>query len=148
MSDRIELRIVSRTEELAAALEIRRRVFVEEQRIPAELDRDGRDDGAVHVLALDGDRPAATGRLVLTPSGEGVLARIAVLPDYRGGGLGRRIVEALEAEARRRGLAALSLEPHRYLERFYSELGYETVEGTSIVGEHELIHMAKRLHRP
>jgi predicted GNAT family N-acyltransferase len=139
------MKVVSTPEELAAAMAIRRRVFVEEQGIPADLDEDGLDSSAVHVLVCDGKQPVATGRLVIDTRNEGVLARIAVLPSHRGGGLGRRVVRELESLARRRGLTALSLQPHRYLERFYADLGYETVAGTSIVGGHELITMRKSL---
>lgn len=144
-ADRVVVRVASGPEELAAAFEIRRHVFVEEQKIPSHLDADGRDRAATHVLALEGETAVATGRLVATDALHGVLARIAVLPAYRGQGLGRRVVEMLESEARRQGLRRLSLEPHRHLERFYESLGYGTIAGTSVVGEHTLIKMEKHL---
>ncbi len=131
--------------DLAIAMSIRRRVFVEEQGIPSHLDEDGLDGVAIHVLAYVGETAVATGRLVIEVPGQGVLARIAVLPDHRATGLGRRIVGELESISRREGVSTLSLHPHRRLERFYSGLGYETVPGVSVVGEHELITMRKSL---
>ena len=145
MADRLVLRVVRDREELAAALAIRRSVFVEEQRIPRDLEEDGLDDAATHVLVFDGERPVGTGRLVVADDKHGVLARIAVVPDSRGKGLGGRVVERLEGKARELGLRQLTLHPHRHLERFYSALGYETIGGTSVVAGHELITMTKRL---
>jgi predicted GNAT family N-acyltransferase len=131
---------------LEQARSIRHQVFVAEQGIPAELVDDGLDVSALHVLALHDGAPAATGRLTRSSEREGVLARIAVLPAYRGTGLGGRVVQCLEELARRESLAMLSLTPHHYLARFYGRLGYEAVPGSSTsVGYHALITMVKTL---
>ena len=131
---------------LAQARAIREQVFTIEQGIPAALVHDGLDASALHVLALHDGAPAATGRLTIAPNGEGVLARIAVLPAYRGQGLGKRIVQHLEALARREGLVTVSLKPHHHLETFYARLGYETVPGSfTTAGPHPLITMTKPL---
>ncbi len=133
-------------EALQQARAIREQVFTVEQGIPAALVHDGLDASALHVLALHEGMPAATGRLTIAPNGEGVLARIAVLPAYRGRGLGKGVVQHLEALARREGLATVSLKPHHYLETFYAGLGYETVPGSfTTAGPHPLITMTKRL---
>ena len=146
MHDRARFRVAQSAQEVEQALQIRRRVFVEEQRIPADLDEDGFDETAVHVLGFAAGKPIATGRLVLSGDGRGRLARIAILPDHRGGGLGRQIVIFLERVARDKGLREVSLEPHRHLEAFYGKLGYRTVPGSSSkAGSHELITMSKVL---
>ncbi len=133
-------------EALQQARAIREQVFAVEQGIPAELVHDGLDASALHVLALHDGVPAATGRLTISPEHEGVLARIAVLPAYRGQGLGKRVVQHLEALARREGLVTVSLKPHHYLETFYASLGYETVPGSfTTAGPHPLITMTKTL---
>ena len=137
-------RIAATADEVAACLAIRRRVFVVEQGIPEELDDDGLDDRALHVVVGDGDRVVATGRLIVDGD-TGVLARIAVVPSHRGRGLGGRVVRRLEALAREHGARRVSLHPHQYLEAFYQRLGYHTVGGTSVVGEHVLITMVKDL---
>ncbi|MEE2777411.1 MAG: GNAT family N-acetyltransferase [Acidobacteriota bacterium] len=139
------VRLAATRSEREAAVELRRRVFVEEQGIPASEEADGLDDEAVHVVVLVKDEVAATGRLVTTPPGVGVLARIAVSPKHRSNGLGRRVVRGLEAAARRRGIGHLELHPHDHLESFYAEFGYDRVPGTATVGEHRLITMAKKL---
>ena len=132
-------------EERAAAYAIRHAVFVREQAIPTALDRDGRDDAAVHVLAYVGGEPAGTARLVVGEGGAGVVARVAVLPAYRGWGLGRRLVRALEDEAAGWGVRRLVLHPHEHLEGYYRDLGYRRIGGTHTAGSHRLLTMEKRL---
>ena len=128
-----------------SALAIRREVFVQEQAIPEHLDDDGKDHRSVHVLAFDGSSPVATARLSIEPDQTGIISRVAVLPPYRGSGLGGDLVQALERIATDKGLTEVTLEPHAHLEKFYGKLGFERIEGTSVVGDHELITMRKRL---
>ena len=149
MDSPFDVHIATEANDIADCLALRKRIFVVEQAIPDHLDSDGLDDDAVHVIVRRGDDShnviAATGRLVWEGT-EGVLARIAVDEAFRGQGLGQIIVQRLEEAARQRGLQSLSLHPHQYLERFYRRLGYHTVPGTSVVGEHTLITMVKELN--
>lgn len=124
---------------------IRRAVFVEEQGIPAALDADGRDAIGRHVLALDAGRPAATGRLIVEADGTGTLARIAVLPAYRGQGLGRRIVERLEGLARQAGCREVRLHAHAHLEPFYARMQYRAQPETTEAAGYRLVVMTKGL---
>ncbi len=136
--------VVTRAElDVLEARQVRRKVFVEEQGIPAHLDPDGFDDIAFHVLCRAGDEVVGTGRLVAVDDVKGVLARIAVRSQFRGIGLGRLIVQELESVAITQELITLSLQPHRHLEAFYQSLGYHTIPGIDFVGEHELITMQK-----
>ncbi|MBX3014994.1 MAG: GNAT family N-acetyltransferase [Caldilineaceae bacterium] len=142
----IQLKQIAGAAELALAQQIRRTVFVDEQGIPAELEYDAEDERAVHVLAYKAERPIATGRLLVETPEVGTLGRIAVLPSERGQGIGAQIVRALESHARAAGLHRLVLHPHAYLEKFYTDLGYQTIPGAeSTVGRHRLILMEKQL---
>ena len=136
------LRRVQTPDELAEALAIRREVFVSEQGIPAELDADGRDTIGLHVLIYDGEIAAATGRACLE-NDEATLARIAVRREYRGHGLGGRVVRELERWAVEEGANRFVLYPHAYLESFYEGLGYRKTSEAGTVGEHRLIEMER-----
>lgn len=85
--------------------EVRDAVFVREQGVPVTLEHDALDPACVHVLARTPSGDAiGTGRLV--PPGDGLPARIgrmAVLPAWRGHGVGAALLQALLAEARGRG---------------------------------------------
>src|ERR1700712_2695099 len=83
----------------AAASAIRHEVFVEEQRVPVELELDEFDAVSIHALALDGETALGTGRLL--PDGH--IGRMAVRREARGGGIGSKLLRALMQQAQQRG---------------------------------------------
>jgi len=104
-----------------ALSEIRRRVFIEEQSVPEALEWDGLDENAVHVLASDGaNRPIGCARLL--PQGK--IGRMAVLPEWRGSGVGRAMLETLIALARTQGLSEVSLSAQIHAIPFYEQAGF------------------------
>jgi len=145
MKDLITIREVSTAEELEQAQEIRVTVFEEEQGFPHEVNVDGADQAASHVLIFEGRVPVATARLAIVAEGRGMLARIAVLSSHRGRGLGKQLVRELEGMGRRDGLHTLCMEPHAHLEGFYQALGYETVAGSVNLAGHRLVRMKKQV---
>ena len=76
-----------------------------------------------------------SGRLIGGASGNTLgrwlyVARLWVAPERRGTGLGRRLMEAVEAEARRRGCAESFLNTFAFQARpFYERLGYAVFAG-------------------
>ncbi len=100
---------------------IRTRVFVQEQRVPAELEWDGEDPHAVHALAFAASGLAiGTGRLLAS----GQIGRMAVLPEHRRLGVGGAILERLLAHARRRGDAGVFLHAQLPALSFYADHGF------------------------
>ena len=103
MSDRPGrvIRLAGDEAERAAAYGVRSDVFVTEQGVPADLELDDLDDTADHFVAYDDGRAVGAGRLVVERAGlrgcrpgarrpVGHLGRLAVRPETRGTGLGRR----------------------------------------------------------
>lgn len=120
-------------EELADALEIRRRVFIDEQHVPEdeEIDRFDDDpttvDDCIHMLVrLDG-QPIGTGRLLLDdpPTERAHIGRVAVLSEQRRTGAGRVLMLALQDEARRLGRPGITLSAQLQAMPFYERLGYQ-----------------------
>ena len=145
MKDPITIKEVRTAKELEQAQEIRVRVFEEEQGFPHEVNIDGADQAASHVLVLDEEVPVATARITVVAEGQGMIARIAVLSSHRGMGLAKHLVQELEGIGRRGGLQTLCMEPHAHLESFYRALGYEKVPGSADVAGHHLIRMRKEV---
>jgi predicted GNAT family N-acyltransferase len=117
--------------EMAAALAIRRAVFIEEQGVPESLEIDEHDgdpatvETAIHVLGRVDDWAVATGRLLLAePDGLLHIGRVAVLRDARGRGYGTTIMEALHDLARGRGYESVTLAAQMHALGFYERLGY------------------------
>jgi predicted GNAT family N-acyltransferase len=84
--------------ELDAVRAIRRTVFVEEQAVPVEIERDGLDEVAEHFLARLGSQPVATARARRTSKGW-KLERVAVLGAQRRMGIGLALVRHVLALA-------------------------------------------------
>ena len=71
--------------------------------------------------------------------------RVAVLEAFRGHGVGRALMTAVEDEARRRGIERVVLHAQVRVLRFYEGLGYRATSG--IFMEADIAHraMEKRL---
>lgn len=105
---------------------VRHAVFVAEQGIPADLERDPADAGCIHVLARDGAGQAlGTGRLL--PLGDGVmkLGRLAVLASQRGRGVGQALLDALLKAARAQGAREVVLHAQQSAASFYLAAGFQ-----------------------
>ena len=104
------IRRVRSEAELQAALALREAVFCGEQGVTLEGDRDGRDDDAVQLIAVEDGEVVGTCR-VLIEACSARFGRLAVRRDRRGRGIGAALLRAAEEEAvsagaRRMGLAA------------------------------------------
>jgi len=105
----------------AEAAPIRFKVFVEEQRVPLEIEVDAHDATSIHALAYAEDGGAiGTGRLL--PDGH--IGRMAVRKEWRGRGVGAAILGALIAEARRLGHAEVALSAQTHALEFYRRFGF------------------------
>ena len=104
---------------------IRRRVFVDEQKIPEKDEFDGEDASCLHVLARLNRDPVGTGRLMPT----GKIGRLAVLAASRRHGIGSRMLLRLVELARERGL------PEVYLHAQVSALPFYVAHGFAAEGD-------------
>lgn len=119
---------------------VRELVFVREQAIPPADEWDDQDAASRHVLARDaGGRAIGTGRL--TPSA--TIGRIAVLPEWRGRGVGRAIMRVLLEQARQQHLAAVTLHAQSHAIPLYEAFGFR-VEGDPFI-ECGIAHRTMRL---
>lgn len=100
---------------------VRTRVFVDEQQVPPELEIDDLDPICRHAKAITADgRIIATGRLL--PDGH--IGRMCVLPEYRGQGIGSRILQQLIRHARKAGMEQLILNAQVSAIDFYRRHGF------------------------
>jgi GNAT superfamily N-acetyltransferase len=103
-------------------------------------------DGSVSVLEDPDGTMAAI--VVLVPQPDHLLLdNIAVRPDRQGQGLGRRLIEFAEDEARRLGYAELRLYTHQTMTEnivFYARLGFAET-GRAHQGGYDRVFMTKRL---
>ena len=120
----LEIRKSDSHEQLEAVQFLRARVFIEEQGVPWELEKDELDDLAIHAAAyLDGVL-IGTGRLIIDTPTDARIGRMAVKTVLRRTGLGSKILIFLENEARSQGIKCLRLHAQHYVKDFYRKHGY------------------------
>lgn len=104
---------------------VRDEVFVAEQGVPAELERDAaHDPSCVHVLArLEDGTPIGTGRL----SPDRHIGRMAVRKPWRGHGVGGALLRALLDAAWLQGTQAVHLNAQVDAVEFYARHGFVPV---------------------
>ena len=121
MVDTITLAVADWQRDQVELYAVRRRVFVEEQRVPEELERDEFDWLSVHVVARDAEgRAIGTGRLL--PDGH--IGRVAVLPEWRGRHVGHELMLTLLQQARQRNFSEVVLNAQTSAIAFYEKLGF------------------------
>ena len=115
---------------MARAYAIRRRVFIEEQQVPEEIELDADDTRAFHALATVGNDAIGCGRMLDHGDGEVKIGRMAVLPEFRGTGIGREILSFLMKSARERGLRKAILHAQLTAQGFYLKEGFTPLGDT------------------
>ena len=116
------VRVADFTADFASLRRVRETVFIDEQRVPRELEFDDRDPLCAHVLAFDGDAPVGTGRLDLAYGGK--VGRVAVVATHRHYGVGTAVMKALHSLARERKQSHLWCNAQLTAVPFYERLGY------------------------
>ncbi len=105
--------------------EIRRRVFIEEQKVPVELELDEHDFTARHWLAWYGAEPVGTVRLL----DDGHIGRLAVAASYRERGIGQALLHRALEGALEMGLEQVELAAQEHAIAFYRKEGFKPVGG-------------------
>ena len=106
------------------AYSIRKRVFIEEQGVPEEMELDEYDPLAQHALAYVNSECIGTARLVTLPGNLGRIGRMAVLPMHRRQGIGGRLFCALLELSKAQGIVQLELHAQLSAIPFYEKYGF------------------------
>ena len=123
--DMVQLHLGSWQDLQKLASPLRTEVFVDEQKVPAEMEWDEADHTALHCVAVNRMGMAlATGRLLVHAPGVARIGRMAVKKPMRGSDLGARVLHALMDEARARGDRQVVLHAQCSAEGFYKRAGF------------------------
>jgi len=103
---------------------IRQKVFVDEQKVPPELEWDDTDEIADHFLAvLPDNTPVGVARLFSTLGETGHIGRMAILPEFRGQGIGEALLQHLITESAGQ-YQELKLSAQQHAIAFYQRAGF------------------------
>lgn len=108
---------------------IREQVFIQEQQVPIDLEWDGLDAQAMHILARiiskkDEQQAIGTARLLFTEAHTHI-GRMAVLADWRDQGIGSNILQCCIEQCRKKQVQNIILNAQVYVMDFYKQAGFE-----------------------
>lgn len=122
------------TDAVQTAIDIRIKVFCEEQGFPKALEKDSYDDKAIHLLQGVDGKWCSTGRLIQKHS-HWYIGRVAILQEYRRQGLGDMLMRMLIRKARQLGAGDIRVDAQLHAIPFYATLGFiPDEEGTHMDG--------------
>lgn len=126
----IKYKEVKTEEDLQKCFVIRRTVF-SAQGFDTSTDIDGSDfaGNVFHVLVEGGGKTIATGRIVVEGD-VGTVGRMAVLEEYRGQGIGKKLFESLKEIGMREGIKKIVAGSQDHCCGFYEKMGLEKLEET------------------
>lgn len=109
--------------EFHSALQLRIAVFVDEQNVPLEEEHDHFDQIAKHFGAFVNDSLVGTGRLIINGD-VGRIGRLAVLPEFRGRGVGKGLVCYILEVGKQQGIKEFVLGAQLQAIPFYEKFGF------------------------
>lgn len=118
---------------------IRQRVFVEEQHVPIALEWDAADATAVHILAVVDAQAVACARVL--PDGH--IGRMAVLPAWRGKGIGSALLMHAITQCRALGVDEVRLSAQKHAIAFYEGAGFDCCSAPYV--DANILHVDMRL---
>jgi predicted GNAT family N-acyltransferase len=121
----IAIRWASGADDVRGAISVREQVFCREQGVPRAEEIDGRDEQALHVVAVAAasQRVIATLRLLLDAD-RAKLGRVAVESEWRDRGIASRMLELALAGARERGCVQVRLAAQLQATGLYRRAGF------------------------
>lgn len=112
--------------EIKKAIDIRKKVFIEEQKVPSDIEIDGLDQKSEHFLAYLNNEAIGCARL-RENKGYVKLERIAVLKEYRNKKYGKKITNFLINYCKNQNANQIRLHSQLTVVNFYKKFGFKPV---------------------
>ena len=129
----IQGKLLSGQDDLAEVYRIRRKVLIDEVKLPEQEVFDEFDNKAIHVLVYEGmekEKAVATGRIMIDGT-RCCMGLIAVLKEARGKEYGDFAVRMLLAKAFQAGIKTVYLKTKKEKSKFFQRFGFRDLEEDS-----------------
>ncbi len=123
--DNLVIKVANFSLDFPTIQQIRHLVFQKEQGVPAELEFDGKDETADHLLAYLDAQPVGTARLRRLDHQTAKVERVAVLKAARGSGIGKHMMVEALAILKKANVAEVQIHAQEAVRDFYQRLGFE-----------------------
>lgn len=122
----MKIQVVSDASNIAKCMEIRAEVFIVEQNVPEDEERDGLDDQCIHFLASTESESIGAARLNYLNDGYAKIQRVCVKEVARSEGIGAQIIKTMIEQVRADGIRnVIRLGSQTHALDFYKKLGFQ-----------------------
>ena len=144
----MDIQVIRATEtwQQAGAYYVRIQAMAKQYNIPLYREFDEHDTPDTrYIVLLDCGFPVATCRIYPSDEKTAMIGRVVVLPEYRGKGLGKQVVEEAERWILELGYSLAVVESRNVAVEFYRKLGYVITDRNIIHGDtFDCIRMEKK----
>lgn len=139
MTNEVHIQLADWSEDSAALIAVRTEVFVEEQKVPVDMELDEQDAECLHIKAVNEDgKVIATARLLESH----YIGRMCVLSEFRNQGIGGKMLAFLIELAREHQLPYLKLNAQTSAIGFYEKYGFKADSEIFLEADIEHRHMS------
>jgi predicted GNAT family N-acyltransferase len=126
LPENISIQKLDGKRDLSEVRELRRKIFIEEQKVPEGIEWDGLDSFYTHYLIKEGGKPIGTARAKTNPMGDGKLGRLCLLPEARNKKLGRVLLDFIIADLKKndKNLKNIKISAQTSVVPFYEKAGF------------------------
>lgn len=123
--EKLKIKQVKNIEEYSQVLTIRKQVFIDEQKVPENIEIDEYEEESTHFIAFLKNIPIGCARIRFIDRAK--LERIAIIKKHRRNGYGKTLTKYLINFCVRKKYNEIYLHSQSYILDFYKKLGFKPV---------------------
>jgi len=121
----LQIKKVNTKKTLEQVFNIRKKVFIDEQKVPVEIEMDKFDRTSDHFIAYLNKKPVGCARIRYNDFAK--LERIAILKEHRNKGYGTQLTKYLIQYCKNKKIKKIVIHSQMYVLGFYKKFGFKTV---------------------
>jgi predicted GNAT family N-acyltransferase len=142
MENNLKVELVKWIDSYVPLTMIREKVFIEEQKVTPQLEWDGKDEKAIHFLALKDETAIGCARAIVVDN-HMQLGRMAVLKEHRGESIGSALIEKAIVTAKLNQISEIQISAQCHAIDFYVKFGFQVISDVYL--DAEIPHRDMRL---
>lgn len=123
----MKFEIAKTKKDIKTCHKLREIIFIKEQNVPVFVEKDSKDDFAIHFLLLDdNDIPVGVGRVV-ADNNTAVVGRVGIMKEFRKKRLGFLLMQNIIDYCKNQGFEKITLSAQEHALDFYKKLNFEVI---------------------
>ena len=121
--NQLKIKEVETKQEYEQILNIRKKVFIEEQKVPKDIEIDEYETKSTQFVVYLNKEPIGCARIRFNNFAK--LERIAIIKQYRGKGFGTKLTQYLIDYCHKKNIFHIRLNSQLYVAEFYKKIGFK-----------------------